>query len=82
MVGGVFGNTKLATDPQASVTGRCVLSQQNYMRQEGVGGPYQEQRSAEHLLLVSADVQHQVFTNAESKLLVKGILRWYFKCKR
>ena len=34
-LGGVFGNTKLATDPQASVTGRYTISDQYYMRQEG-----------------------------------------------
>ena len=33
MVSGVFGNTKLATDPQASVTAHDF--DQYYMRQEG-----------------------------------------------
>jgi len=34
-LGGVFGNTKLATDPQSAVTGRYTISDQYYMRQEG-----------------------------------------------
>lgn len=34
-LGGVFGNTKLASDPQTAVTGRYTISDQYYMRQEG-----------------------------------------------
>ena len=34
-LGGVYGNTKLATDPQGSVTGRYTISDHYYMRQEG-----------------------------------------------
>lgn len=34
-LGGVFGNTKLATDPQSAVTGRYTISDQYYMIQEG-----------------------------------------------
>lgn len=34
-LGGVFGNTKLASDKQIDVTGRYTISDQYYMRQEG-----------------------------------------------
>jgi len=34
-LGGVFGNTKLATDAQPAVTGRYTISDQYYMKQEG-----------------------------------------------
>ena len=37
-LGGVYGNTKLATDPRPQVTGRYTISDQYYMVQEGGWG--------------------------------------------